>query len=168
METYQGRVEIDAVDASDIFPATLVRGQHWNGFACPSFDLETARKVVEWVEGNQGDDDYHRFTWTTDREGGHALLLTNVDGDDQYHEYMGDDDAGYGVGAFSWTWQEVADDMPHDEASINAYLADRRTRTEAYCSLWNATLHAAYAAGASAAEAYKAAARATGTYADAS
>lgn len=102
-------------DEAVSFPCTVpVPEVRWNGWSCPTFDLETALRVIEWVA--KPDDapasDYCAFIWTTDREGLKCLLMGEcLDGDESqwYWEPMGDERTGFPIGAWAWVWSEVQD-----------------------------------------------------------
>ncbi len=137
------RVAMDPETHADVFPCTVPEGVCWNGWACPTFDLPTAERVVAWQERNG--DEYQCFRWTTDRDGARTLLMGYApDGDGQPEwEVAGTERDGFSIGAFCWTWQEVGD-LPTDPAAIDAALAEQNAHVVAYCRTWNAALRASY------------------------
>lgn len=165
--TRQTRVAIDPETHADVFDATVVDGEHWNGFACPSFTYEQAQRVAAWLE-RADPEGMNRVYF--DSDGSTVLLVEVGDVDDDgratedgvwVHRLTPDATGHYGIGAYGWTWQEVPADLPHDPAEIDAALAVAAAKSREYCDVWNTALRAAYADGASAPEAVAAAKAAT-------
>ena len=146
------RVGIDPVNHTHVFDAE-VSDQRWNGWMCPTFDYETALKVIAWLEGNDGQEDYHKFFWTTDRDGQRILMQGDSCGDDDWYWDFYEERNGYSIGSWSWTWQEIEEEAPRDPVMLDAYLKVQMEHTRVYCVTWNTALRAAYAAGASSTEA---------------
>lgn len=132
---HQSRVEIDATTHDHVFPAMVATDQSWNGWAIPSFDLPTCRRIADMV--NTPEDDSTVITFDGD-----TVVVTTTDGDETWTDRLDPDDEGlYGLGAFGWTWQELPEGAPTDDADLDAWLAHRTEVSEVHCkaaNAWNA------------------------------
>lgn len=162
--TRMSRVHIDAEDHTQVFEARISDGT-WNGWMCPTFDLENARRVEAMV--TRFDDSYTPvFLWTTDREGRTCLVLGETDGTDWWWEPCGDEESGFPIGAHSWVWSELDEDAPHEPAALDVWLREGQEASERHMQVWNTALHAAYDRGANPLEAVAAAQSAVDDRAD--
>lgn len=157
MNARPARVHIDAMTHDQVFPCTLpVPPDRWNGWECPTFDRATAERVIAMV-ADDDNPDAQVFLWTTDRDGVDCLLMGSVDGFEIWWEYVGNDRDGYTIGAYSWTWSEIPDSAPADDAGLDDWLAAADAWSARYTRIWNKALHEAYARGAAPGEAAAAA-----------
>lgn len=135
----QTRVEIDAQTHADVFPATVpVPEVRWNGFACPSFDRETAERVIAMV--TRDGEDYHVFHWDGD-----TLVMVSTDGSTREQDPTGEwidvermEGPTYSIGAWGWTWQEIDEDAPTEPEALDAWLTQRAEEGAAYAKAHNA------------------------------
>jgi len=82
-------------------------GTRWNGWACPSFELDEAKKIAEFVSYAEGYEvvyieetdkfiEYTNKEWTDEWE---AHIIETVDGPKKV----------YSIGAFGWVWANESD-----------------------------------------------------------
>jgi hypothetical protein len=129
---HASRVEIDATTHDHVFPAMVDSDQRWNGWAIPSFDLDTCRRIAAMV--NTPDDDSMVVTFDGD-----TVVVTTNDGDESWVDRLDPDADGlYGLGAMSWTWQELPEGAPTDDAELDAWLGVRAERGTVYAEASNA------------------------------
>lgn len=77
--------------------------ERWNGFLCPRMDRDAVEVVMAAFQGD-GETDPRP---PTHRWEGDALIVTEYDGDDEYHETLHPDADGlYALGARAWVWSE--------------------------------------------------------------
>lgn len=167
----QTRVEIDSETAATVFPARVVDGVTWNGWAVPSFAPDVAREIAAQQRAWQVDaPDSVTYDVFSVSDCGRYVTAVSFDGVEgrkhaaaDAYVSVGENVEGLGLPiGEGWTWQELEDDAPHEPAALDAYLADRAAAAAAYCTTWNTALHAAYAAGSDAAGAVAAARAAVG------
>lgn len=151
------RVGIDPTSHEDVFAATVVDGQHWNGWACPSFAPAEARRVAAWINRNHLQEGYSdAVTLVSISDDDRFATWVDIDGEDVYVSVLEDEGNGFGLGSFGWCWSEC-DDLPTEPAEIDAALVAQGAATVVYCETWNTALRAAYAEGSDASGAYAAA-----------
>lgn len=137
------RVEIDAETPDQVFDAVTDPEVRWNGWATPTFDRANAERVITMVTRDD-QEDYHRFFWTSDREGNACLIMGESDGSDEWWwDFCGDDETGYPIGSWSWTWSLLEDEAPTGRDELAAYLTRRKKLTTLSCAVHNATMRAA-------------------------
>ena len=88
-------------DEAPWWPAHIVIGQRWNGWAIPGFARETAQQIADYLNA-LSDDGNTRCEWVGD-----DLYVTENKGTEgEYRERAGPDDGLYWIGAYSWCWYE--------------------------------------------------------------
>lgn len=119
-----GYVSFDSLPQGDE-PAVLAQydpAERWNGFVCPHMDALSAVTVLDWI----GSDHEYGVTYDfvpgdyedVDEFGQYVLLVTDIqysdpescDYQDDYEpeRIAPDADGLYALGAYAWTWTEVA------------------------------------------------------------
>lgn len=89
-------------DEAPYWPASIVKGQRWNGWAIPGFTRDVAQQIADYLNAAPGDGGV-RCEWGA----GDALYVTENKGTkDEYTERAGPDDGLYWIGAYSWCWTE--------------------------------------------------------------
>jgi hypothetical protein len=99
-------VSIDS-DNTAALEAYILDNERWNGWVMPWFDRYQMQKYLAWQKQYGGCDEV-RFDADKD------AVITKLGGEEEADEWSGEDiDVNgrkvhaYGVGAGSWTWQEV-------------------------------------------------------------
>lgn len=89
-------------DEAPWWPARIITGQRWNGWAIPGFTRETAQEIADYLNALRDEGDV-RCTWSGDE-----LFVTEHAGDAEggYTERAGPDDGLYWIGAYAWCWFE--------------------------------------------------------------
>ena len=86
-------------------------GSDWNGWACPLFLKSEAERILAASEANG-------FRWHYDREQDAFTVRSDDDSEDSAPEIFagttvninGNEIRLYGVGAYSWIWEETANE----------------------------------------------------------
>ncbi len=94
------------IDDGDILPYLrgYSQGDRWNGWACPYFEFENAKKILELVTEGGGYWEYDKATdifralpHMADFEESWKGLDIDVNGETKHV---------YAIGAYFWTWQD--------------------------------------------------------------
>lgn len=94
----------DWMPEGEAYPAAKIDEQTWNGWACPNFDLETARRVVaDQAEIVDKFGESELLEWV--EVGGQLhVQITDPDG---FQQWIRPDAEGlYAIGSWAWTWYE--------------------------------------------------------------
>lgn len=96
----KARLVIDFLEGHEFEGYT--RGEEWNGFACPYFTFEQARRVADaWHEVGSNavyDSDNDRFSFQMDNGEMDSFPLLEIDGMKVY-----------AIGNGCWIWEEVGE-----------------------------------------------------------
>jgi hypothetical protein len=97
------------------------KGKHrpsirWNGFACPYFDFETSKAILEGL----GDDSKVHYDETRDMWV-HAYM---TDEEVEYEGLLFDGVKMYAIGAFNWTWVVKSEEQQPENKIYNLINAD--------------------------------------------
>lgn len=104
----------------DAFGAPLAgwtRGERWNGWACPRFELAEARRIADWNNDAAGD---WRFTFD-EATATFTLHDANYEGEEpeRFEPFTLETTDGprvvYAMGAWAWCWDEVPETRDDDE-----------------------------------------------------
>lgn len=93
----------DFEEAAERFPAYVVPGERWNGAVIPSFDRETAKKVVWWQNrmARNDPDTIARARWD-----GQTIVISDPSDPEHPTRVEPDEHGRWPIGARWWTWAE--------------------------------------------------------------
>lgn len=79
-------------------------GANWNGWACPFFDHDTAKRILRYCEDTAN--------WNYDETNDIFVLVSKNDGETeefrgQEIQYNGQTLPVFGIGTRSWIWEEA-------------------------------------------------------------
>lgn len=106
-----------SIDAFDGYFHGVTTGQQWNGFACPLFSLEEGKRLAAInnddplcgrLEYDPKSDSFLHWDYGNEDQGPQGFPVTVIDGQKYYP-----------IGAFSWTWYDMADE---ETAAFSARL----------------------------------------------
>jgi hypothetical protein len=102
------KFRIDGTQGSAAFEGFHEPEKRWNGWACPSFPMDTVRALAEWLN-TEGDEQFHKI----EIDNSLVQLTSALNTEDQWTERVPSQviftapDAAvvvYSVGAYAWTW----------------------------------------------------------------
>lgn len=140
---------IDPETADDIFVGYHDPSIRWNGWATPAFARSEAERVIAWINRTAdkfGTDDQYRAHMADG-----VVIITQPDEPNYSERYAPDADGRFAIGAFGWTWQEVAlppeIDRLREPERITAFLQENLEESRVWCAVANAVNHALVVTG---------------------
>lgn len=91
-----------AIDDGPTFPAYVLQGARWNGWALPYFTKDVAQQVMDWTNKLAGEDPE---AWAAARWDDDNIVLSYAD-DPEYSRIEPNEHGRYGIGARAWCWSE--------------------------------------------------------------
>ena len=104
------------IDAIDSYFHGFSHGGSWNGFACPLFPLEEAKRLMAL---NNGTEYCGQIVFDEAQD---EFLFHEFEGEETAETFMAavvDGQTLYAIGAYSWCWQDVTDSP---EARLSAQI----------------------------------------------
>lgn len=97
-----------AIDATEGLFHGITAGQRWNGWACPMFSFEEAKRLTAL---NNDSEFCGSISYDADKD---AFLFRSEDQDEEdppevFEAETINGQKYYAIGAFSWCWQDVTD-----------------------------------------------------------
>ena len=102
-----------AIDGEDLFFDGISVGYRWNGFHCPYFDLETAKKVlsIQDIKENCIENYCSFYEFNSDNS---AIIQTHEDGTETYEPITFEGKLYFPIGYMNWVWVEYVEEETED------------------------------------------------------
>lgn len=110
-----------AIDGEDLFFDGITNEKRWNGFHCPYFDLETAKKVLLIQDSKENClENYCSFyEFNSDNS---AIVQTHEDGTETYEPITFEGKLYFPIGYMNWVWVEYVEEETENDNLENAIL----------------------------------------------
>lgn len=102
-----------AIDGEDLFFEGVTNGQRWNGFHCPYFDLETAKKVLLIQDTKENCIENYSSFYQLNSDNS-AIIQTHEDGIETYEPITFEGKLYFPIGYMNWVWVEYVEEETED------------------------------------------------------